>query len=74
VVRVQKDGMSVFGFLMEGAGEAEAVVFLPNAPSAFSGSVAVVALDRIEPTDLSVTDVLNAMRSLGVGLAGAARQ
>jgi hypothetical protein len=35
---------------------------------------AVVALDRIEPTNLSATDVLNAMRGLGVGLAGAARQ
>lgn len=68
VVRVRLGEMTMFGFLMDRGPQEQAVVFLPSAPSALSGSVVVVPFDRVEPTDLTVTEVLNAMRGLGTGL------
>lgn len=71
VVLVHLDDRSVFGFLLEKAGSEKAVVFLPGAPSALSGSVAIVTLRRVEPVDLTVTELLNSMRALGTGLVRA---
>ncbi len=70
VVTVRLDDMTVLGFLIERRGDGSAVVFLPGAPSALSGSVALVGADRIGETKLKPTDVMQGMRRLGAGLAG----
>lgn len=73
VVEVRLDDMTVLGFLIERRESGDAVVFLPGAPSALSGSVALVTGDRIAPTDLSPMEVMAGMRRLGAGLAGLKR-
>ena len=69
VVLVELDDMTVFGFLIERGADGTAVVYLPGAPSALSGSVALVAESRITMTTISPREVMSAMRGLGNGLA-----
>lgn len=69
VVLVELDDMTVFGFLMEYRADGKAVVYLPGAPSALSGSVIIVAESRVTVTTIAPTDVMGAMRRLGAGLA-----
>ena len=69
VVTVRLDDMTVLGFLVERRADGSAMVFLPGAPTALSGSVALVDGERIGPTDLKPTDVVQGMRRLGAGLA-----
>lgn len=69
VVLVELDDMTVFGFLIEYRADGKAVVYLPGAPSALSGSVVIVAESRITVTTMSPTDVMGAMRRLGAGLS-----
>ncbi|HET9070107.1 MAG TPA: DUF502 domain-containing protein [Amaricoccus sp.] len=73
VVGVRLDDMTVIGFLIERRADGSAVVFLPGAPTAFSGSVALVDGSRIGPTTLSPADVVQGMRRLGAGLASLRR-
>jgi uncharacterized membrane protein len=70
VVTVRLDDMTVLGFLIERRADGSAVVFLPGAPTALSGSVALVEAARLGATDLKPTDVVQGMRRLGAGLAG----
>ena len=73
VVTVRLDDMTVLGFLVERRADGSAVVFLPGAPTALSGSVALIEADRIAPTGLKPTDVVQGMRRLGAGLAALRR-
>lgn len=68
VVQVRLDDMTVLGFLIDRREDGSAVVFLPGAPSALSGSVALVAAERIVETDLTLAQVVQGMRRLGAGL------
>jgi uncharacterized membrane protein len=69
VVKIRLDDMTVIGFMVDLYSDTEAVVFLPGAPSAMSGTVSIVGLDRITDANMSVTDVFGSMRGLGSGLA-----
>ncbi len=69
VVRVRLDDMTVLGFLIERRDDDTCVVFLPGAPSALSGSVALIDEERVTLTDLSLAQVVQGMRRLGAGLA-----
>lgn len=68
VVTVHFDDYSCIAFLIERREPGKAVIFLPGAPSATSGSVALVDIHRIEETDLTPLDVMRSMRRLGIGL------
>ncbi|MTH76957.1 DUF502 domain-containing protein [Paracoccus aestuariivivens] len=67
VVMVHFDDYSCPAFVVEKRADT-AVLFLPGAPSATSGSVAIVKWDRVEPTDLTPLEVMQSMRRLGRGL------
>jgi uncharacterized membrane protein len=69
VVLVRFDDVSVLGFLVDRRADGSGIVYMPGAPSALSGSVALVAADRITETQLKPTDVVQGMRRLGAGLA-----
>jgi uncharacterized membrane protein len=47
------------------------VVFLPGAPDPWSGSLCILAEDRITPLDLTVKSLADILKRLGKGSAGA---
>lgn len=65
-VLVHFDDYDQIAFQVE-ASEDRAVVFLPGAPSAWSGSTIVVERRRIQPLDLPVHQAVKLMRILGRG-------
>ena len=69
VVTVRLDDMTVLGFLVERRAGEEDHRAAVGAPTALSGSVALVDGERIGPTGLKPTDVVQGMRRLGAGLA-----
>lgn len=68
VVRVRLDDRIQFGFRLGHLADGQTAVFLPAAPSAFTGSVVIVANDRITETALKPGEVVDGMRRLGAGL------
>ena len=56
------------GVVIDQIGEDECVVYLPGAPSAFTGKVVIVRADQITDIALSSTELMSAMRHLGLGL------
>lgn len=74
VVRVRFDDHVALGFLVERRPDGTAIVFLPGAPSALSGSVVLVEADRLTETELSPGEVMSAMRRLGAGIAAKGRR
>ncbi len=68
VVLVRLDDATSIGFVVERLPEGNVVVYLPGAPSPFSGNVAIIEESRLTPTKLSVADVFVRMRQLGAGL------
>lgn len=74
VVLVRLDDMSVIGFLVDTRPDGAAIVYLPGAPSALSGSVALVEADRITETAITPSEVISGMRRLGQGLIELNRQ
>lgn len=69
VVLVAFDDQSQLGFLVDETADGRSVVYLPGAPSALSGTVAIVEPDRVTETDLKAAQVMGGMRRLGAGLA-----
>ena len=69
VVLVRFDDSTALGFLVGRRADGSAVVYLPGAPSALSGSVVLVDAARIEETAVKATEVMQGMRRLGAGLA-----
>ncbi len=59
-------GAAAFGLLIEDAGQEQAIVFLPDAPSATTGSVFVVPKDRIRRLDASGLQVIEAVGNRGM--------
>lgn len=74
VVLVRFDDHRAPGFLVDRTPAGECVVFLPGAPSAFTGQVVLMTPDRIEETTLTPQAVLGAMRRLGAGVAAIDRR
>lgn len=68
VVLVRLDDMQVIGFVIDTREDGSSIVYLPGAPSALSGSVAMVTPDRITETSIKPTEVIAGMRRLGKGL------
>lgn len=55
------------GFVVERLEDGWATVYLPGAPAAMSGTVAVIEDSRIAPLNLTVPEVMALLRSLGAG-------
>lgn len=68
VVRVQFDDQSQIGFVVDDQGGDDIAVFLPGAPTAVSGAVAIVERKRITETSLEPSEIVAIMRRLGVGV------
>lgn len=68
IVLVMFDDVTSIGMLVERLSDGRGVVYLPGAPSAVSGSVAIVDAARLTPTSLTAADVFGRMRQLGTGL------
>lgn len=68
VVLVRLDDMQVIGFVIDTREDGSSIVYLPGAPSALSGSVALVTPDRITETTIKPNEVIAGMRQLGKGL------
>ena len=70
VVRVDFDDQSQIGFVVDDPGREEIAVFLPGAPTAISGSVAIVGRERVRETVLAPPEVVAVMRRMGAGILG----
>ena len=56
------------GVVVDQISDEECVVYLPSAPSAFTGQVAIVRADQIKDIALKPSELMSAMRRLGRGL------
>ncbi|ABG30322.1 hypothetical protein CEP88_13285 [Roseobacter denitrificans] len=54
--------------------ETQAVLFIPGAPSAWSGTTVVVTLDRVQPLDLPTHQAVKLMRVMGRGTLATQRK
>jgi uncharacterized membrane protein len=70
VVLCRFDDVSQIGFEMERLPDGRAVVFLPDAPVPWSGSVVVMEPERVELVGTSTVRTARALRRFGVGMAG----
>ena len=68
-VLVHGDEVQQVAFDIERLDDGRAVLYLPGAPDAWSGSVVVVAAERIEPLEVDSVDIAKAMQGMGLGLA-----
>ena len=57
------------GFLMESLSDGYHAIFVPGAPSAWSGSVYFMTEDRFQRIDMPRAEALQCLRSLGIGAA-----
>ena len=64
------DDHQLIAFDIERLDDGRAVLYLPGAPDAWSGSVVLVAAERIEPLDIDSAVLAKAMQRLGQGVAG----
>lgn len=69
-VLVSFDDHQLIAFDIERLHDGRAVVFLPGAPDVWSGSVALVASERIEPLDVDSVALTRSLQRLGQGTAG----
>lgn len=69
-VLVRFDDYDQIAFELE-RNETEATVFLPGAPSAWSGSAVVVAVERVRKLDIPTYQAAKLMRKLGRGMLDA---
>jgi uncharacterized membrane protein len=67
VVTVRLDDAWQIGFLVERIGDGRVAVFVPDAPTPSSGTILILAEDRIQVLDVPVPAVLKWLRSLGLG-------
>lgn len=74
VVMVRLDDMTQLGFVVDELPGEGVIVYLPGAPSALSGTVALVAPERVSETDLTPEQVMASMRRLGAGIVARARK
>jgi uncharacterized membrane protein len=56
-----------FGFEMERLDDGHVVVFIPGAPSPFSGSVFIMQAERIRVLDGAQAEALKSLKSMGIG-------
>jgi uncharacterized membrane protein len=68
-VLLHGDEQQQVAFDIERLTDGRAVLYLPGAPDAWSGSVVVVAAERVEALAVDAADVAKAMQGMGLGLA-----
>jgi uncharacterized membrane protein len=61
------EGMQRPAYVIEDHGDGDLTVFLPSAPSAFSGMVHVVSRDRVVFLDVKLIDLIQSIARYGVG-------
>ena len=54
-------------FLVERIEGGHVAVFIPGAPSPWSGSVFILTTDRVKPLDIPIASALKCIKSLGAG-------
>jgi uncharacterized membrane protein len=67
------DDHQLIAFDMERLDDGRAVLYLPGAPDAWSGSVVLVAADRLLPLDIEAAELAKALQGLGLGTAALLR-
>lgn len=72
-VLVSFDDHQAIAFDMERLDDGRAVVYLPGAPDAWSGSVVLVAPERIAPLDVDSAALARSLQRLGQGTAALLR-
>jgi uncharacterized membrane protein len=72
-VLVTFDEHQQFAFDMERLDDGRVVLYVPGAPDAWSGSVLLVAPERVQPLDLDAGGLAKALQGLGVGTAALLR-
>jgi uncharacterized membrane protein len=73
-VFVRLDDQAQIAFEVERLPDGRAIVFLPGAPDAWSGSAVVVDADRVTPLDFEMRQVVRLAKNLGKGTAAALGQ
>jgi uncharacterized membrane protein len=77
-VLVQLDDCAHIGFVMDTFKDGRQVVFVPDVPNPWSGTLMLITPDRIEPLPFTTRQTIDCLRHLGVNtselLAEAARQ
>lgn len=68
-VLVSFDDHQSIAFDIERLDDGRAVLYLPGAPDAWSGSVVLVPPDRIEPLDIDSAALAKSLQRLGIGTA-----
>jgi len=68
-VLVRFDDAWQIGFLVERIPEGRVAVFIPDAPSPWSGSVLIMDEDRVKPLEVPSTSTLKSLKRLGKGTA-----
>jgi uncharacterized membrane protein len=56
------------GFLMESLADGRLVIFVPGVPRALVGTLHIVAADRVQMLQMSVSTALDVLSRLGIGL------
>lgn len=67
------DDHQLIAFDMERLDDGRAVLYLPGAPDAWSGSVVLVAAERLQPLDIDAAELAKALQGLGLGTAALLR-
>lgn len=67
VILVKDDEAWQIGFLIEHIDEYNSIVYIPGAPSPWSGELKFVNKDNIKDVDLSYKDAMNCINKLGQG-------
>ncbi len=72
-VLVTFDDNQLVGFDIERLDDGRVVLYVPGAPDAWSGSVLLVAPERVQALDIDAGDLAKALQGLGLGLAALMR-
>jgi uncharacterized membrane protein len=67
VVAVRFEASTMIGFQMDRLADGRLVVFVPNVPNAFAGTLHLVKADRVTPLAMSMRMALETLGKLGVG-------
>ena len=67
------DDNQLIGFDMERLDDGRVVLYVPGAPDAWSGSVLLVAPERVQPLDIDARDLAKALQGLGLSAAALLR-
>ena len=64
-VLIRLDDATQLGFVMDALDDERRVVFIPDAPTPWSGSLLIVSADRLEPLSLTTKEAIACLRKLG---------